>query len=87
MLKKLEISKEFTIELMKYCKFKKIKFLSSVFGFESFKLLHSLGLKEIKLPSGEINNIPLLRYISNFKKIIISSGMSTFSEVKEAIKV
>lgn len=88
MLKKLEISKDFTIELIKYCKYKKIKFLSSVFGFESFKLLHSLGMKEIKLPSGEINNIPLLRYISNFKKkIIISSGMSTFSEVKEAIKV
>ncbi len=88
MLKKLEISKEFTIELIKYCKLKKIKFLSSVFGFESFKLLNSLGIKEIKIPSGEINNIPLLRYISNFrKKIILSSGMSTFFEVKEAVKI
>jgi N,N'-diacetyllegionaminate synthase len=88
MLKKLEISKEFTIELIKYCKLKNIKFLSSVFGFKSFKLLNSLGIKEIKVPSGEINNIPLLKYISNFKKkIIISSGMSTFSEVKEAIKI
>lgn len=88
MLKKLEISKEFTIELIKYCKLKKIKFLSSVFGFESFKLLNSLGIKEIKIPSGEINNIPLLKYISNFrKKIILSSGMSTFFEVKEAVKI
>lgn len=88
MLKKLEISKEFTIELIRYCKLKNIKFLSSVFGLKSFKLLNSLGIKEIKLPSGEINNLPLLKYISKFKKkIILSSGMSTFSEVKDAIKI
>jgi len=88
MLRKLEISKEFTIDLINYCKLKKIKFLSSVFGVKSFKLLNSLNIKEIKIPSGEINNIPLLRYISNFKKkIILSSGMSTFLEVKEAVKI
>ena len=42
----------------------------------------------IKIPSGEITNVPYLRKIGKLKKkIILSSGMSNIKEVKEAVKI
>ena len=88
MLQKLELSEKDHIELIKYCKRKKINFLSSPFSIESFDLLKKLKLKVIKIPSGEINNLPYLKYIGKFKKkIILSTGMSYLSEVQDAIKI
>ena len=88
MLKKFELSEKDHIELIKHCKRKKINFLSSPFSIESFDLLKKLRLKIIKIPSGEINNLPYLKYIGKFKKkIILSTGMSYLSEVKDAIKI
>ena len=41
----------------------------------------------IKVPSGEINNIPYLKHLGKFnKKIILSTGMSTLKEIKQALK-
>jgi len=88
MLKKLELSEKDHIKLIKYSNKKKIKFLSSPFSIKSFNLLRKLGLRTIKIPSGEINNYPYLKYIGRFnKKIILSTGMSYLSEVKNAIKI
>ena len=68
MLKKLELSDTDHFTLIKYCKRKNINFLSSPFSIERFNLLNKLGLKIIKIPSGEINNFPYLRHIGRFKK-------------------
>ena len=88
MLKKLELSKNDHLRLIKHCKKKGIKFLSSPFSISSFNLLHKLGLKTIKIPSGEINNYPYLNHIGTFKKkIIISTGMSYLNEVIRAVKI
>ena len=88
MLKKYEISYKNHLELIKECKKNNIKFLSSPFDLESVKLLIKLKLKTIKIPSGEINNIPYLRYLGGFKKnIILSTGMSNLNEIKKAIKI
>ncbi len=88
MLKKLELSYNDHFILKKYCKRKRIKFLSSAFGINSFNLLNKIGLKIIKIPSGEINNFPLLKHIGKYKKkIILSSGMSSLSDIFYAIKV
>ena len=88
MLKKLELSRKDHIQLIDYCKKRKIKFLSSVFDIESFDLLNALNQKIIKIPSSEINNIPLLRYISKFKKkLIVSTGMSSLLDIKKNIKI
>ena len=47
----------------------------------------ALKIKIIKIPSGEINNLPLLKQINRNKcKIILSTGMSTTEEIKLAIK-
>ena len=51
-------------------------------------MLNKLGLKIIKIPSGEINNFPYLRHIGRFKKkIILSTGMSVLQEIKDALKI
>ena len=88
MLKKLELTKEMHIDLINHCKKKKIEFLSSPFDLDSIQLLEELKLKRFKIPSGEITNLPYLRYLGKLnKKIILSTGMSTIIEVKSALEV
>ena len=87
MLKKLELSRENFIELYLYCKQKKIEFLSTGFDLESLDFLIALGIKRIKIPSGEINNLPLLRHAASFHlPIIVSTGMCSLNEVHETIE-
>ena len=88
MLKKLELSKEMHLELINYSKVKDIKFLSSPFDHDSVDLLEDLGLKIFKIPSGEITNLPYLRYLGRLnKKIILSTGMSNLKEISNALDI
>ena len=88
MLKNCELSLKSHKELIKECKKNSIKFISSPFDIESINLLIGLKLELIKVPSGEINNIPYLKHLGKFnKKIILSTGMSTLDEIKEALKI
>ena len=88
LLKKLELSEEQHKKIIKYCKFQKIKFLSTPFDIDSCRFLRKIGLKIIKISSGDINNYPLLLEVSKFaKKVILSTGMSTLVEIKNAIKI
>jgi N,N'-diacetyllegionaminate synthase len=88
MLKKLELNIEAHKELILYCNSKKIIFLSSPFDHESIELLKNLDLEILKIPSGEITNLPYLRHIGKLnKKIILSTGMSTIDEVKNALSI
>lgn len=88
MLKRLELGTNEYKALIDYCREKRIIFLSSPFDLESIDLLCKLGLKIFKIPSCEITNVPYLRKIGTLgKKIIISSGMSTMKEIKDALKI
>ena len=60
LLDNLKLSKKDIIKIIKRCKKKKIKFLSSPFDINSIKLLKKLKVNTFKIPSGEINNIPYL---------------------------
>ncbi len=65
----------------------KIEFLSSPFSVEAVELLEKIGMQRYKIPSGEITNIPMLKRIAKTKKqVILSSGMSSFEELDEAVK-
>ncbi len=87
-LKKLELSNSDLKKIINYCKKIKIEFMSSPFDLESIKLLHKLGVKKFKIPSGEINNIPYLEEIGKLnKEIIISTGMSDLLEIKRALNI
>lgn len=63
-------------------------FLSSPFSIEAADLLESLDMAVYKIPSGEITNIPLLERIASFKKpVLLSSGMSNWMELDNAVSV
>ena len=88
MLKKLELTSEMHEQLSEYCRQKEIMFLSTPFDIDSLHYLMELDVDIIKIPSGEITNYPLLREAGKTKKkIIISSGISTLNEVRDAVKV
>ena len=88
MLKKLELSNSQHFELVEYCNNKNISFFSTAFDLESLTFLRELGLNIVKIPSGEITNLPYLRKAAElFKKFIISTGMSTMGEIEEALDV
>ena len=88
MLKKLELDGETHKILIEYCKQKKIMFLSTAFDLESIDLLNDLNIEIFKVPSGEITNYPYLRKIGSLnKKVILSTGMSSIDEIKDAINV
>ena len=87
MLKKYQLTDINHKELIKYSKKKKIKFLSTAFEEKSLNLLKKYKLDYIKIPSGEITNYPFLNQISKLKKkILLSTGMATLDEIKQAIK-
>lgn len=88
MIKKLELSKQLHLELVRYCNEKDIKFMSSPFDVESLNMLIELDVNFIKVPSGEIVNYPLLRAIGKTqKKVVLSTGMATIGEVDAALEV
>ena len=88
MVKKLELTFSQQILLMKYCKQRKIQFISSPFDVSSVKFLYKQKLNTIKIPSSEIDNVPYLEEISKkFKNIILSTGMSNIEEIKFALNI
>tara|TARA_Y100000590_G_scaffold470419_1_gene664747 strand:+ start:4571 stop:5584 length:1014 start_codon:yes stop_codon:yes gene_type:complete len=88
MLKKLELDYKDHVQLIKHCKKRHIEFLSSPFDLESLKLLVRLKLKKIKIPSGEITNVLLLKEIGKLnKQVILSTGMAKIREIEKAINI
>jgi N-acetylneuraminate synthase len=87
MIQKLELSREDFIVLIEECRANRIGFFSTAFDFQSFDLLMELGcLEQIKIPSGELTNLPLLRYMSRFgKPLMLSTGMAKLGEIEAAI--
>jgi len=89
MLKRLELSYELHHELIKRCQRHGIEFLSTAFDQESLDfLVNDLGLKTLKIPSGEITNGPLLlAHAVTSCDLILSTGMATLGEIEEALGV
>jgi len=64
-----------------------IEFISSPFSQAAVDLLERLGVKRYKIGSGEVTNFLMLEKIARTgKPIILSSGMSSFDELDEAVK-
>jgi len=88
MLKKLELSHENHELLIDYCKQKNIQFFSTAFDLDSLQYLKDIGLDLVKIPSGEITNLPYLRKAAKlFNKVILSTGMCTMEDIEAAINV
>lgn len=86
MLKRLELSEEDHRRISAHCLDRGIEFMSTPFDEESARLLLSLGMKRIKVPSGEITNIPFLEFLADADRpMIVSTGMATMSEIEAAV--
>lgn len=88
MLKKLELTHENHELLIEYCKKKNIQFFSTAFDLDSLAYLKQIGLDLVKIPSGEITNLPYLRKAAQlFNKVILSTGMCTMQDIRDAVSV
>lgn len=87
LVKKLELSREEFAELSKHCEAVGMEFLSTAFDLPSLDFLcDDLAMKRIKIPSGEVVNVPLLRKAAaKGRPVILSTGMCTLEEVEFAL--
>ncbi|WP_372738510.1 N-acetylneuraminate synthase [Neptunomonas sp.] len=86
MLKSLELSDDFHKVLFEHCKRKDIEFISTPFDKDAADFLVGLGMEKLKVPSGELTNIPLIEHFAAYNKpIILSTGMADLGEVREAV--
>jgi N-acetylneuraminate synthase len=80
------LGEEDEFKLFNYVKKKKLIFLSTPFSRAAVDRLIKFGVKAFKIGSGEMNNLPLVNYISKFKKpMIISTGMNSIESVKKLV--
>jgi N,N'-diacetyllegionaminate synthase len=88
MLRALELSADEHRRIAAHCRRRGIEFLSSPFDDESIALLATLGLERLKVPSGELVDVPYLRRVAALGlPLIVSTGMATLSEVGAALAV
>lgn len=88
MLKRLELSQADHETLIRRCRERRILFCSTAFDVDSIRYLSGLNVPFMKVPSGEITNLPYLRAINACgKSVILSTGMSTLDEVAAAMLV
>lgn len=88
MLKGLELPEEFYPKLIKRCNQKNILFMSTPHGGKaSVDFLEKFNTPCYKIGSGDLTNFLLLEKVAKTKKpVILSSGMATLTEVKEAMQ-
>ena len=88
-VKKFSMSPDQLKELAEYCKEKGISFSSTPYSEDEVDfLIDECEVPYVKIASMELNNPKFLRYIGNKHiPIILSTGMSTFNEVDEAVEV
>jgi sialic acid synthase SpsE len=74
-------------ELKKYAEEQcNVEFISSPFSLEAVELLENVGVLTYKVASGEVSNIPLLvKLAETGKRVFLSSGMSSWAELDDAI--
>ena len=86
--KRMEFTEEQWIGIKKHCDRLGIIFLSSAFSVEAVELLDRIGMPAWKVGSGEVSNPLILdAMLKTSKPILLSSGMSSWKELDESIKI
>jgi sialic acid synthase SpsE len=68
------------------CDRAEIEFLCSVFSLEAVDRLEQLGVRRYKIGSGEVTNLELVRRVAaTGKTVLLTSGMSSWSELDAAV--
>lgn len=86
MLKALELSDSAHERIARHCAERGIEFLSTAFDEESAEFLIDLGVRRLKVPSGELTNAPFVRFLAGTGlSLIVSTGMATLDEVADTV--
>ncbi len=87
MLKRLELPYSAFRELKKYCDEKRILFLSTPHSCKEDVDLVAELCPTIKVGSGDLTNLPILKYMARKKlPIIFSTGMANMEEIREGVE-
>jgi N,N'-diacetyllegionaminate synthase len=88
MLRALMLPADVHRELVTHARDRALIFASTPFDADSLRLLVDLGVSFIKIGSGDLTNLPLLRDIARTNlPIVLSTGMATLDEVRVAVEV
>lgn len=76
------------VRLARFAKQQEILLFASVFGEKSLKLLERIHVPLYKIASMDLNNYPLLKAVAKTgKTVVLSTGMGSLAEIKEAVKI
>jgi N-acetylneuraminate synthase/N,N'-diacetyllegionaminate synthase len=88
MLERLALSEEDFSALAERCRAQQIEFLCTAFDIEMVERLVAMGMKRIKVASGELTNTPALRRFGALRlPVLLSTGMATLAEVAAAVEM
>lgn len=88
MLRGLELTHDDFGDLKAFSESLGIGFLTTAHDFTSLDFVLSLHLDYIKIPSGDLTNLPLLERVAGERaRVILSTGMGTFDEVAQALEI
>jgi N-acetylneuraminate synthase len=86
MIRALELGEPEHVEIAQRCAERGIEFMSTPFEQWALDLLCGLGIRRVKIASGEVVNKPLIRAVARSGlPIILSTGMATLAEVERAV--
>lgn len=86
MLRGLELCHADFEAITAHCRERGIGFLSTGFDVADVDMLVALGMDRLKVPSGEITNLPYLRHLGGLGlPVILSTGMASLTEVTGAL--
>lgn len=81
----LEFGRDEYVELQAFCRELGITFFVTAFDFASADFLAELDMPAYKISSGDLTNIPLIKYIAGIgKPMFISTGGATMEDVVRA---
>ena len=87
LLEALTLPRHAWSELQAHAHEEGLEFLSTPFDLESAEMLVDLGVPALKVPSGELTNLPFIRSLARFNTtLLISTGMGTDLEVAAAVE-
>lgn len=87
-MERCALNEEEEFVLKQYVESKGIVFLSTPFSRAAADRLERFGVLAYKIGSGELNNYPLIKYISSFgKPMIVSTGMNDIPSIKKTVDI
>ena len=88
MVRKIMLDKHSFLPLKQYCDKIGVRFMSTPFDLESIDIVAALDMDYMKVPSGELTNLPYLRKIADTRvPVIMSTGMCRLGEIEAALNV